>query len=85
MKPPAIQRSYIGGRYAPRGSGEVFDDINPATGEVLCAVEQAGAAEVAHTVATATEGFAAWSAMMGNFYTPLKSTCVEMGDVACPY
>jgi betaine-aldehyde dehydrogenase len=44
MKFPSVKQSYIGGRYAPSGSGEVFDDINPATGELLCVVEQAGAA-----------------------------------------
>jgi acyl-CoA reductase-like NAD-dependent aldehyde dehydrogenase len=44
VKPPAIRQSHIGGRYAPSASGERFDDINPAAGQVLCAVEQAGAA-----------------------------------------
>ncbi|MEP6656765.1 MAG: betaine-aldehyde dehydrogenase [Betaproteobacteria bacterium] len=65
MKPPAMQQSYIGGRYVPSASGESFDDINPATGEVLCRVEQAGAAEVELAVAAAAQGFAAWSAMTG--------------------
>ena len=64
MKPPS-QQSYIGGRYVRSASGETFDDINPATGEVLCRVEQAGVAEVEQAIAAATAGFAIWSAMTG--------------------
>jgi betaine-aldehyde dehydrogenase len=65
MKSFPTQQSYIGGRYVPSTSGESFDDIDPATGEVLCRVEQAGAAEVEQAVAAATAGFAVWSAMTG--------------------
>jgi betaine-aldehyde dehydrogenase len=43
--PFPIQQSYIGGRYVPSTSGETFDNLNPATGEVLCRVEQAGETE----------------------------------------
>jgi betaine-aldehyde dehydrogenase len=59
------QQSYIGGRYVPSASGELFDDINPATGGLLCRVEQAGVAEVEQAVAAAEAGFATWSAMTG--------------------
>ena len=60
-----IQYSYIGGRYVPSTSGETFDDINPATGEILCHVEQAGPAEVEQAIASAQAGFAVWSTMSG--------------------
>ena len=60
-----LQQSYIGGRYVASASGERFDDINPATGEVICHVEQAGAAEVEAAIASAQSGFAVWSAMTG--------------------
>src|SRR5262249_4759339 len=60
-----IQHSYIGGRYMPSSSGETFDDINRATGEVICRVEQAGEAEVEQAIASAQAGFAVWSAMTG--------------------
>jgi betaine-aldehyde dehydrogenase len=60
-----VQHSYIGGRYVPSASGETFDNINPATGEVLCRVEQAGAADVEQAIASAQAGFAVWSAMTG--------------------
>ena len=65
MKPLSVQRSYIGGRYVSTRSGEVFDDINPATREVLCTVEQAGATEVELAIAAAQDGFASWSKMTG--------------------
>ncbi len=58
-------RSYIGGRYLEGTSGEVFDDIDPATGELVCRVEQAGAAEVEAAVAAAQAGFAEWSQLTG--------------------
>ena len=57
--------SYIGGRYLEGTSGEVFDDIDPATGELVCRVEQAGAAEVEAAVAAAQAGFAEWSQLTG--------------------
>nr|WP_041658025.1 betaine-aldehyde dehydrogenase [Azoarcus sp. KH32C] len=65
MTPAPIQQSYSGGRYLPNASGETFDDINPATGALLCRVEQAGAPEVEHAVQSAAEGFAQWSEMTG--------------------
>ena len=65
MQPPSIQQSYIGGRYVKSASGERFDDINPATGELLCTVEAAGETEVEQAVASARDGFATWSAMTG--------------------
>ncbi|HJV27422.1 MAG TPA: betaine-aldehyde dehydrogenase [Aromatoleum sp.] len=63
--PTSIQQSYVGGRNLPNASGETFDDINPATGELLCRVEQAGTPEVERAVLSASEGFAQWSAMTG--------------------
>ncbi len=65
MATSPLLQSYIGGRYVASASGETFDDINPATGEVLCRVEQAGAAEVEQAVAAAQAGFGVWSAMPG--------------------
>jgi betaine-aldehyde dehydrogenase len=65
MKPLSLQQSYIGGRFVRSASGESFDDVNPATGEVLCRVEQAGVAEVEQAIAAAEAGFDVWSAMTG--------------------
>jgi betaine-aldehyde dehydrogenase len=58
-------RSYVGGRYIASASGERFDDINPANGDVVCSVEQAGPAEVEQAIGAAQQGFAVWSAMSG--------------------
>jgi betaine-aldehyde dehydrogenase len=65
MSPSPLQQSYIGGCFVASTSGETFDDINPATGEVICRVEQAGAAEVEKAVAAAQAGLKVWSAMTG--------------------
>ncbi len=61
----ADQRLYIGGNYLDATSGETFDSVNPATGEVLCSVQQAGVEDVDRAVVTARAGFREWSAMSG--------------------
>ncbi len=58
-------RLYIGGAYVDAASGETFDTINPATGAVICSVQQAGQADVDRAVAAAVEGQAVWAAMTG--------------------
>ena len=65
MTPSPALRSYIGGRYLPSTTGVAFDDVDPATGTLICRVEQAGAAEVEAAVAAAQAGFAVWSALTG--------------------
>lgn len=59
------QKLYIGGEYVEAQSGETFETLNPATGEALCRVHKAGAADVDRAVESARAGFAAWSAMTG--------------------
>src|SRR5688500_16843398 len=65
MKSLSTQQNYIGGRFVANSSGETFNTINPATGELLCKVEHAGEKEVEAAVAAAKEGFAKWSTMTG--------------------
>ncbi|MEO3435260.1 betaine-aldehyde dehydrogenase [Inquilinus sp. CAU 1745] len=62
---PDIARLHIGGGYRDASSGESFDTLNPATGETLCPVQVASAADVDAAVDAAREGFEAWSAMTG--------------------
>ncbi|MGB4075430.1 betaine-aldehyde dehydrogenase [Pseudomonas sp.] len=57
------QQLYIGGRYVTASSGETFDSINPATGEVLARVQRASQADVELAVASATAGQKVWAAM----------------------
>ncbi|MGF0334566.1 betaine-aldehyde dehydrogenase [Ectopseudomonas toyotomiensis] len=59
----AEQQLYIGGQYVATSSGETFDSINPATGEVLAKVQRASQADVDRAVASAAEGQKVWAAM----------------------
>jgi betaine-aldehyde dehydrogenase len=59
------QKLYIHGRYQDALSGESFETVNPATGDVICSVQQAGTEDVEAAVVSAREGFAEWSAMSG--------------------
>lgn len=63
--PTALHRNHIGGRYVPNASGESFETVNPATGEVLARIEVAGEAEVEAAVAAARKGQKLWAAMTG--------------------
>ena len=53
---------HIDGERAEATSGELFDSINPATGEVIARVGQASQSDVDRAVASAASGFEAWSA-----------------------
>ena len=65
MRNLAEQRLYIGGNYRDATSGESFETLNPASGEVICRVQVAGPEDVEHAVTSAREGFEAWSGMTG--------------------
>lgn len=60
-----ILSSYINGRYVDNPSLPLSDNLNPATGERLCQVQQAGATEAEQAVQAAQAGFEVWSAMSG--------------------
>lgn len=60
-----VYQSFIAGEYQGSGSGETFDAVNPATGELAYRVEQADQALVDSAVRSARAGFAQWSAMTG--------------------
>ena len=53
---------HIDGERAEATSGELFDSINPATGEVIARVGQASQSDVDRAVGSAASGFEAWSA-----------------------
>ncbi len=59
------QKLFINGRLVDATSGETFDTINPATGEVICAVQHAGPDDVDRAVTSAREGFLVWREMTG--------------------
>jgi len=51
------KKLFIGGRWVDSASGKTFDSINPATGEVLARVAEAGAEDVDRAVAAARKSF----------------------------
>ena len=59
----AEQHLYIDGAYVPAAAGDTFDTINPANGEVLAKVHEAGRADVDRAVAAARKGQKVWAAM----------------------
>lgn len=56
---------HIGGRPVAARSGRRFATCNPATGEVLCHVDEADAADVDAAVAAAREALPGWAATPG--------------------
>lgn len=62
---PTLHRNHIGGRYVEAATGESFETVNPATGEILARIELAGEAEVEAAVAAARAGQKVWAAMTG--------------------
>lgn len=56
LNSPLVQH-FIGGRFISSKNEETFDDINPATGEIIAKVASGGAAEVDMAVAAAKEAF----------------------------
>jgi acyl-CoA reductase-like NAD-dependent aldehyde dehydrogenase len=58
---------FIGGRFVDAASGETFDDLDPATGEVLARVAEAGPEDVHRAVAAARTALedGPWSRMPG--------------------
>ncbi len=59
------KKMLIGGEWVPARSGRTFDTLDPATGEVLCAVPDADAGDVDRAVAAANRAFEdpSWSGM----------------------
>ncbi len=64
MKLPE-QKLFIDGRYHDATSGETFETVNPATGEVLCSVQHAGPDDVDRAVRSARSGFEEWRSLGG--------------------
>ncbi len=54
---------YINGQPSPATSGETFNTLNPATGEVIAHIDQASSADVERAIESAKAGFKVWSAM----------------------
>ena len=57
---------YYGGAWAKPQDGGQFEVVNPATGEKLATLSQAGAKDVDAAVASAREAFKSWSQLPGH-------------------
>jgi aminomuconate-semialdehyde/2-hydroxymuconate-6-semialdehyde dehydrogenase len=53
--------NFIGGAFAEPRNGAYFDDVEPATGEVIASVPDSDAADVDDAVRAATAAFPSWS------------------------
>lgn len=72
------QLLYIGGRYVPAASGETFETINPANGEILARVHRAGREDVERAVASAAEGQKTWAALTAMQRSRILRRAVEI-------
>ncbi len=61
----SIQQIYIHGHFVDCASGQTYQDINPANGQVLADIQLAGLDDLDKAVDSASEGFRIWSAMTG--------------------
>ncbi|EOC1335851.1 betaine-aldehyde dehydrogenase [Cronobacter turicensis] len=59
----AEQQLYIDGKYVPSATGNTFQTLNPANGEVLAEVHEAGKLDVDRAVEAARKGQKIWAAM----------------------
>lgn len=59
------QQLYIHGGYVDASSNQTFQSINPANGEVLAEVAEAGAADLERAVESAEQGQRIWAALTG--------------------
>ena len=54
---------YIHGDHVESSSGETFNSINPANGEVIATIGQASEDDVEKAILSAEKGFSEWSQM----------------------
>ncbi|PEH81903.1 betaine-aldehyde dehydrogenase [Burkholderia gladioli] len=73
-----LQKLYIGGAYVNATSGVTFDSFDPATGEHLATIQQAGEADVQRAVESAREGQRVWAAMTAMQRSRILRRAVEL-------
>ena len=61
-----VLKLYINGEWVAPASGEAFDTANPATGQPLARIAQAGQPEVDAAVKAARRAFESWSTLSGH-------------------
>jgi betaine-aldehyde dehydrogenase len=73
-----LQQLYIGGRLVDATSGQTFQTINPANGEVLAEVQAASRADVDAAVISANSGQKIWAAMTAMQRSRILRRAVEI-------
>ena len=61
MNDVQLHSLYIHGQYVNATSGQTFDSINPATGQVIATIQQASKADVDAAVQSAVQGQREWA------------------------
>jgi betaine-aldehyde dehydrogenase len=74
----ADQKLYIGGGYVDASSGETFQSINPANGEVLANVQRASQEDLERAVRSAEQGQQVWAAMTAMQRSRILRRAVEI-------
>lgn len=77
MSSLVVYQNYIHGQYLSNETGETFEVINPATGQVSYLVETADQAVQQAAIESAKSGFAVWSKM-----TPIERSRIMLKAVA---
>jgi len=72
------QKLFIDGDYVDAEWGVTFENINPATGELLCLVQSASETDVNRAVQSARTGFQEWSRMGGAERGRILKKAVEL-------
>ena len=72
------QQLFIGGRFVDATSGNTFQSINPANGEVLADVQSASKADVDLAVVSAQQGQKIWAAMTAMQRSRILRKAVEI-------
>jgi len=72
------QQLYIGGKFVAATSGEIFESINPANGEVLAQVEAASQADIDKAVRAAKKGQKIWGTMSAIERTRILNRAVRI-------
>jgi succinate-semialdehyde dehydrogenase / glutarate-semialdehyde dehydrogenase len=59
-----VDQGYVGGEWVGADSGEAFDVLNPATGELLARVPRMGATETRRAIEAAEKAYPAWRSLL---------------------
>jgi succinate-semialdehyde dehydrogenase / glutarate-semialdehyde dehydrogenase len=59
-----VEKGYVGGKWAAADSGERFEVVDPASGQVLAHVARMGVAETRRAIEAAAEAYPEWRALL---------------------